>query len=136
MGSTKPLQGEMRMKEESVLYFTEKEEEITKLLINIGTKKNVARILVFLANTLEATTRGIERGTDLRQPEVSVAMKYLVDEGWIKSRDTASPNKGRPMKLYKLVKPISKIMSQIEKQKKIEAKNQLELIKKLRISFQ
>jgi len=62
-------------------------------------------------------------------------MKSLIDEGWIKSQETASPNKGRPMKLYTLVIPIAKIMGQIEEQKKIEAKNQLELIKKLRVSF-
>jgi len=50
------------MKEQSATYFTEKEEEIIRLLMDIGTKKNVARILVFLANTPEATTRGIENG--------------------------------------------------------------------------
>jgi uncharacterized short protein YbdD (DUF466 family) len=32
------------------MYFTEKEEEFVKLLIEIGTKKNVAKILVFLVN--------------------------------------------------------------------------------------
>ena len=66
------------MRQESVQYFTEKEEEFARLLTTIGTKKNVANVLVFLANVPEATSRAIERGTDLRQPEVSIAMTYLM----------------------------------------------------------
>ncbi len=72
----------------------------------------------------------------MSQPEVSVATKYLQDEGWITSRETSSPNKGRPMKIYRLANPITKITGKIEKQKKIEAKNQLALVKKLRTSLQ
>jgi predicted transcriptional regulator len=45
------------MRTESVMYFTEKEEEFANLLIEIGTKRNVAKVLVFLANTPEATSR-------------------------------------------------------------------------------
>ena len=71
------------MRTENVMYFTEKEEEFANLLIEIGTKKNVAKVLVFLANIPEATSRAIERGTDLRQPEVSIAMRFLMDQGWI-----------------------------------------------------
>ena len=101
------------------------------MLIEIGTKKNVATVLVFLASTPEATSREIERGTDLRQPEVSMAMRYLVNQSWIKSRENSAKNKGRPMKVYELVKPITEIMDSIEKEKKKEANNQLVLIKKL-----
>jgi predicted transcriptional regulator len=119
------------MKQESVQYFTEKEEEFANLLIEIGTKKNVATVLVFLASTPEATSRAIERGTDMRQPEVSIAMKYLIDQGWIRSRENSTKNKGRPMKVYELAKPITAIMDNIEKEKKKEANNQLALIKKL-----
>ena len=120
------------MRQESIQYFTEKEEEFVNLLIEIGTKKNVAKVLVFLANTPEATSRAIERGTDMRQPEVSIAMKYLIDQGWIKSRESSSESKGRPMKVYELAKSITEIMGCIEKEKKIEANNQLALVKKIR----
>jgi predicted transcriptional regulator len=120
------------MRQESVQYFTEKEEEFANLLIEIGTKKNLAKVLVFLANTAEATSRDIERGTDLRQPEVSLAMKYLMNQGWISSRDTSTESKGRPVKIYELAKPITDIMDSIEKEKKDKANNQLALIKKLR----
>ena len=63
------------------------------LLIEIGTSKNVAKMLVFLANAPEATSRDLERGTDMRQPEVSIAIKYLTDQGWIKSREVPSERK-------------------------------------------
>ncbi len=120
------------MRTETVMYFTEKEEEFANLLIEIGTKKNVAKVLVFLANISEATSREIERGTDLRQPEVSIAMHYLTDQGWIKSRESKAESKGRPVKIYELAKPITDIMDSIEKENKEKATNQLKLIKKLR----
>jgi predicted transcriptional regulator len=119
------------MRQETVHYFTEKEEEFANLLIEIGTKKNIATVLVFLASKPDANSREIERGTDLRQPEVSMAMKYLMDQGWIKSREDSTSNKGRPMKIYELAKPITGIIDGIKKEKETEAKNQLALIKKL-----
>ena len=87
------------MRTENVMYFTEKEEEFANLLIEIGTKRNVAKVLVFLANTSEATSRAIERGTDLRQPEVSIAMRYLIEQDWISSRESKAESKGRPVDL-------------------------------------
>jgi predicted transcriptional regulator len=89
-------------------------------------------VLVFLANTPEATSRAIERGTDLRQPEVSIAMRYLMEHAWITSRESKAESKGRPVKIYELAKPINDIMDSIEKEKKKEANHQLQLIQKLR----
>jgi predicted transcriptional regulator len=120
------------MKTAEVVYFTEKEEEFADLLIEIGMKKKIAKVLVFLANVPEATSRAIERGTDLRQPEVSAAMRYLMEQGWITSREIKAENKGRPIKIYELAKPINKLMDRIEKESKDKANNQLKLIKKLR----
>ncbi|MFA5332663.1 MAG: ArsR family transcriptional regulator [Methanoregula sp.] len=120
------------MRTESVQYFTDKEEAFVNLLIEIGTKKNVAKMIVFLANVPEATSMDLERGTDLRQPEVSIAMKYLADQGWIKEREKTSESKDRPMKVYELAVPVMKIIRFIEDEKKKEAKNQLALVGKLR----
>jgi predicted transcriptional regulator len=119
------------MKPQHVMYFTEKELEFINLLSDIGTKKNVAQVLVFLANTSEATSRDIERGTDLRQPEVSLAMHDLITHGWIKTRENKTKGKGRPVKIYSLSKPIDKIMGIIEKEKKEQAKKQLARVQKL-----
>ena len=116
----------------TIQLFTEKEEEFVNLLIEIGTKRTIAKALVFLANIKEATSRDIERGTDLRQPEVSIAIKYLEEQGWIKRWKTPSDRKGRPVWNYALAVPVPTIMASIEKKKKIEANNQLALIKKMR----
>ena len=46
------------MRQEKVHYFTEKEEEFANLLIEIGLKKNSAKVLVFLAS-IPKTTSGL-----------------------------------------------------------------------------
>jgi predicted transcriptional regulator len=120
------------MRQKTVHYFTDKEEEFASLLIELGTKKNIATVLVFLANIPEATSHEIERGTDLRQPEISMAMKYMAEKGWVTSRENPSENKGRPTKVYELVTPISEIMDAIGTEKKAEMANRLALVKKVR----
>jgi len=122
----------MSMKSKNVLYFTQREEEFADLLTKIGIKRNVSKVLVYLANTPEATSRDIERGTDLRQPEVSIAMAAMMEQKWVESRENKAENKGRPVKIYKLALPINEIMDNIERNKKAEANNQLKMIKQLR----
>lgn len=120
------------MREEVVQYFSEKEEEFASLLIDIGMKRNVAKVLVFLVYTKEATSRAIERGIDLRQPEVSLAIKYMAGQGWVTSDEIPSAKKGRPNKKYSLAMPVREIMAAIEKNTKDEANQQLALVKKMR----
>jgi predicted transcriptional regulator len=120
------------MKQESKVYFTDREEEFVNLLIRVGTRRPVAQLLVFLANKLKATSLEIEHGTDLRQPEVSVAIKYLASKGWITSRDVVSEKKGRPMKNYSLAVPFRQIVAAIEKAKKSDVENQLALVSRMK----
>jgi predicted transcriptional regulator len=120
------------MKSKNVLYFTAAEEEFANLLIKIGIRRNVAKVLVYLAHTPEATSRDIERGTDLRQPEVSIAMAHMMEQGWVENRENKAENKGRPVKIYHLAQPIGEIMDTIEREKREEANNQLALIQQLR----
>jgi len=120
------------MRSEKMMYFTQKEEDFATLLTGLGLKRNVAKVLVYLTNVPEATSRDIERGTDLRQPEVSIAMRYLKECDWVDSRENKADSKGRPVKIYQLVRPIDEIMNNIETEKKREAENQLDLIQRLR----
>lgn len=120
------------MRHIEVQYFTENEEEFANLLIEIGMMKNVAKTLVFLANVPEATSRDIERGTDLRQPEVSIGILYLSKRDWVSSRRGKAGGKGRPLKIYKLKKPMREVIKDIEGEKREEAKKKLALIRKLR----
>ena len=119
------------MRTEKVMYFTEKEEEFTNLLVEIGTSRNVARVLVFLASTPKATSRAIEQSADLRQSEVSIAMYYLIGKNWITRRESKPESKGRVVNIYELSKPFHEIMDIIEHEKKKEATAQLALLQKL-----
>ena len=120
------------MGQENETYLAEKEEELVNLLFGIGIKRNVAKVLVFLAKTPTVTSRAIDRGTDLRHPEVATVMQYLKKQGWIKSQENKAKSKGRPVKIYELAKPIPEIVSSIEKEKIKKANDQLRLIQKLR----
>ncbi|MDD1700574.1 MAG: ArsR family transcriptional regulator [Methanoregula sp.] len=120
------------MGQENVTYLAEKEEELVNLLFRIGIKRNVARVLVFLAKTPTVSSRAIDRGTDLRHFEVATVMQYLKKQGWIKSQESKDKSKGRPVKLYELAKPIPEIVNGIEKEKIKVVNDQLQLIQKLR----
>ncbi|MDD3933369.1 MAG: ArsR family transcriptional regulator, partial [Methanoculleus sp.] len=48
------------------------------------------------------------------------------------TRESKSESKGRPVKIYTLSRPITEIMDTIEKEKKKEARHQLDLIQKMR----
>jgi predicted transcriptional regulator len=120
------------MGQENETYLAEKEGELVNLLFGIGIKRNVAKVLVFLAKTPTVTSRAIDRGTDLRHLEVAPVMQYLKKQGWIKSQENKAKGRGRPVKIYELAKPIPEIVNGIEKEKIKEANDQLQLIQKLR----
>jgi predicted transcriptional regulator len=120
------------MRQENLQYFTEKEEEFIDILTEIGMKKNSAKVLVFLANKPESTSREIDCGTDLRQPEISHATKYLMAHGYITSGKSSSKKKGRQRIAYQLAKPVTEILDCIEIEKKKEATDQLAVIDELR----
>lgn len=109
----------------------EKDEEFANILTDIGLKRIVAKALVYLANVDEATTRRIEMGAGLRQPEVSIAMRKLMEENWADVREIKKGGKGRPLKCYKLAVPVQDIISNLEDMKRMQAENDLKNIRKL-----
>ncbi len=115
-----------------VYTFTKKEESSANLLIEAGLVRHSARTLVFLANIPEATSRDIERGTDLRQGEVSKAISYFTGRGWVESRKLAQEKRGRSMCIYRLVVPLSEILSAIEQDMRDEMEQKIALIRKVR----
>ncbi len=120
------------MRKEQVFVLDEKDEEFAGTLINIGLKRNVARTLIYLANAGETVSRDIELGADLRQPEVSIAMRELREEGWIEEREIKKEGKGRPLKCYKLSVPLKEIINYFEQRKQREAEQDLKNIARLR----
>ncbi len=120
------------MRELIVQGLDEKDEEFANILMDIGLKRNVAKTLVYLANVDEATSRHVEMGANLRQPEVSIAMRKLMEENWVDVRDIKKKGKGRPLKCYKLAFSVQDIVSTLENMKRMQAENDLKNIRKLR----
>ncbi|NPA75136.1 MAG: ArsR family transcriptional regulator [Euryarchaeota archaeon] len=112
--------------------FTKEDEKLSELLQRAGLPRNVARTLVFMRKRDEVKSIEIEKNTDLRQPEVSIAMKYLREKGWVKKRDIKKEGKGRPIHGYKLSKPFSKIVEEIERDIRNEISDKEKLIKELK----
>ncbi len=111
---------------------TTKQEELVSLLNGIGMKRNVAKVLVFLSELPEASSREIERGTDLRQPEVSIAMRDLKEHEWVTCRESKTENKGRPVKIYSIALGLAEITNILEEKKRQEAESQISMINRMR----
>jgi len=88
--------------------------------------------LTYLAGVAEATSREIEIGSDLRQPEVSIAMREIRKMGWISERDEKNPGKGRPYRIYKLNKSLPEIIDYLETEKAKESEQIMRQIEKLK----
>jgi len=99
---------------------TEREERIVTLLAETGLNRNIAKVIVFLSKAGEAVSREIERAANLRQPEVSLAMKDLKEWGWVKERELKKKGKGRPLKSYKLTRDLKEIVAELIEKKREE----------------
>ncbi len=110
----------------------EKNEEIVDILISLGMSRPVARVLSYLKNGNEVTSVELEKGTGLHQPEVSIAMKELEENGWINKREEKKPSKGRPYKVYSLRVGFNKIIAELEKQQKKAIDNTQKTIERLK----
>jgi predicted transcriptional regulator len=107
-------------------------DEFASILMRIGLKRNVAKVLTYLAGVEEATSREIEMGSDLRQPEVSIAMREIRKLDWISERDEKNPGKGRPYRIYKLNRSLPEIIDYLEGEKARESEMIMRQIEKLK----
>ena len=120
------------IRQTTVKVLDEKDLEFIDALRSLEVPRNVAGLITYLANTNEATSREIETGTNLRQPEVSIAMRTLRQNNWIDEREVKAPGKGRPMKVYKLRVPIQEIIQHYEVKKNNEAAETMQAIQRLK----
>jgi predicted transcriptional regulator len=91
-----------------------------------------ARTLACLSKVNEATSIDLEMGTNLRQPEVSIAAKQLRERAWIQEREEKRPSKGRPLKIYSLKVGFKDIIMHLEKQQKKAVDDEMKSIKLLK----
>jgi len=113
-------------------YLSKKEREIVELFIQAGVKRNVAQALMYLNSVDEAASREIERGADLRQPEVSTALQYISQQKWVHTREARYESRGRPIRFYKLAVPINEILDTIIQMKKDDVQQQIDTIEEIR----
>ncbi len=103
--------------------------------IALGMSRPTAYTLSYLKNGNEVKSVELERGTGLRQPEVSIVMRELKERGWINERGEKKPGRGRPYKIYSLKFGFDEIISQLEKQQRRvadEARLRFERLRKSR----
>jgi len=117
---------EENMKRKRSFVLDEKDDKAVKLFADLGMPKNLAKTLMYISQVDECRSAEVEQGADLRQPEVSVAMQEMRRRGWAKKRDLKKKGKGRPVHIYKLTKPLPKILENFENDKI----KQVETIKK------
>ena len=81
------------MKKLDINQLDDREEEIAEILISSGLSRPVARTLAYLKKVDTATSVDLERGTGLRQPEVSIAVRQLNPFDWIDENEEKKPVK-------------------------------------------
>ena len=122
----------MIMKVSMVKTLDDKDREFAETLQELGVQQNVAAMITYLTNVGKATSREIEMGTDLRQPEVSIAAKTLRYNDWLEESDIKREGKGRPLKAYKLKASIDAIIKHFEEEKIRESSQIMQSIQKLK----
>jgi predicted transcriptional regulator len=120
------------MKKLNINQLDDSDEELAEILISSGLSRPVARTLVYLQKVATATSIDLERGTGLRQPEVSIAMRQLDPFDWIDESEEKKPGKGRPNKVYSLKVRFKDIIAHLEKEQKKTIDDGLASIKLLK----
>jgi len=111
------------LKQKNSLVLDDKDNKAVEILSELGMPRNLAKTLLYIYQVDECRSADVEQAADLRQPEVSIAMQELRRRGWIKKRDLKKKGKGRPVHIYKTSTQLSKIMSDVEREKLKEFEN-------------
>jgi predicted transcriptional regulator len=105
------------MKQKNVYMFDKDDDKAVQLFVKLGMPKNLAKTLLYISQFDECKCADIEQATDMRQPEVSIAMQELYKKGWVQKRDLKKKGKGRPVHIYKPTVHLSEILKSFEKEK-------------------
>ncbi len=111
---------------------SEKELATADLLKRAGMQSVVAKVVVVLARGDEIVSVKIEGLTELRQPEVSIAMRELVRKKWAKRRSIRKPGKGRPLNGYVLCVKLADIVAELDSAQKKKAQEMEHTMSRLR----
>jgi len=120
------------MKRTTVKVLDDRDREFVEALRGLNVLRSAAALITYLANVSEATSREIEMGTGLRQPEVSTGMRVLRENKWIMERDVKAERKGRPMRVFSLSASLEEIIKHYEEEKGRESALTMEAIQRLK----
>lgn len=115
------------------LEYTKRDAEIADILKEIGLRTNEARILVLFFKRVDLSSREVERISDLRQPEVSIALTHLIKKRWVQVVRHITENKGRPVKIYNLSGSVDEILDEIEQEIGTEYKGKMGSLERIRL---
>jgi predicted transcriptional regulator len=65
------------MKQKNVYMLDKDDGKAIQLFVKLGMTKNLAKTLLYVSQFDECKCADVEQGTDMRQPEVSIAMQEL-----------------------------------------------------------
>jgi len=104
----------------------EMDNEIVNILTRTGMARNTAKVFVAIKELDNPDTKQIMQFTGIMQPQISVAVRQLIDMGYVESKTNQTENRGRPINYFSLRKSIDEIIFDIEEtvQRKIDAEKQ------------
>jgi predicted transcriptional regulator len=112
-----------------------KVNDTIEALASTGMPKGIARTLAYLSSKEEwATSKDIEKATNLRQPEVSIAVRELEERGWVERDSLKRESKGRPINIYRMSVKLARVYTSIEEDEKakiLEVEDNLKHIRDL-----
>jgi predicted transcriptional regulator len=112
-----------KMKHKNIYALDKEDEKAVQLFVKLGMPKNLAKTLLYVSQFDECKSADVEQATDMRQPEVSIAMQELRRRGWVKKRELKKEGKGRPVHIYKTTTDLSEILKAFEQKKLKEVEN-------------
>ena len=116
----------------TVIGLNDRDMELINGLTLLGLPRREATLMIYLSGVTEATSKEIERATLLRQPEVSMGMRFLRVNGWVNEREVEVDGNGRPYKVYSLRTTLQEIVSRYEAQRLEKSTRSMEAIQKLK----
>lgn len=115
------------------LHLSDTDIQIIDILSDVGLKSGEARVLVVLFKGYDLTSREVERISDLRQPEVSIAINQLIKRKWVFVTNHITEKKGRPVKVYSLLRAIDDILDEIKGDIEGDYRKKIEVIERVRV---
>jgi len=121
------------MSPDKTLNLSDIDIQIIDILTDVGLKSGEARVLVVLFKGYDLTSREVERISDLRQPEVSIAINQLIKRDWVYVTSHNTEKKGRPVKIYSLQHTVDEILDELKGDIEGDYRKKKEIIERVRV---